>query len=141
MYGLKPCHNLMTWSLSLTSPIRFQSLFNSVANGSLILVSSFQLFTLLHSEVYWKAAIEEFKEEVSRPPFVGVPSHFPDIELMGLATQIVREDEHLFLGFNSSRFYEGSSFSYESMESTGIDHSIIGQWRDWFQLSISGCAL
>ena len=74
-------------------------------NGPLILVSLFQLFTLLHSEVYQKAAIEEFKEEVLRPPFVGVPSHFPDIELTRFAAQIVREDEHLFLGFNSSRFY------------------------------------
>ena len=110
-------------------------------NGLLILVSSFQLFTLLCSEVYRKAAIEESEEEVLRPPFVGVSSHFPDIELMCLAAHIVREDEHLFLEFNSSGFYEGSSFSYESMESTGINCSIIGQQRDQLQLSISGCAL
>lgn len=130
MYGLKPCYN----------SIRFQSSFNldmwSWTDWCLILVSSLQLFTLLCSKVNWKAAIEEFEEEVSRPPLLWIPSHLPDIELMCFSTQIVRADKHLFLGFCSSGFYKGSSFNYKPMKSMRISCSIIGQQRNQFQLPI-----
>ena len=94
----------------------FIQLEDITADGQLVLIGSFQLFTLFHPKVNWEAAIEQLQEEVTWSPLVRISCYFSHIKLMHLSAQIVRQNEDLFLGLNTSCLDESGAFSHEAVK-------------------------